>query len=975
MERRRGPETRRRATVVILFCVLLIPLFAVAGCGKQLARMEENQVRLQALIAANARELATISAQLHTGQGKINESIQTLDGDTQQVAAGVTTVQNQQQQLHNTVAAGHEGLNRRIGSVEDNQRTLQGSVSQVSDVTQRTAADLTALGQQQAALHQMVQANQQQLTGSLGAVANNQQRIQTGIGDLRQASDGLAERLTSMAAKHDTMYATMQSNDRRMAERLAALSSSDRQICDDIANVHTFLQTVATNLAAANAALKEQLGTSHDSLTTQVAGLASNQQQLQTGVDALGGKADQTAAQIVDTKSSLQETLKVSREVLTGQMAASLQNQQALQGGVQSITDKADKLSEDIGAVATGQTALRDTVRTNHDVVITAMAGLSDRNEALRTGIDKLDGKTDQVAGGVATLTTQQQSLYEATKTNHDVVVAKLADMSDTQTKLQTGVSSLSGKTDTIASAQNDLQQAVQAAEKNLGDRTSQTLADLKNSIAGQQAALQQTVNTSQQALKSGIDNLGQTTQRVASDIAVLATGQGALAQSLKAHSDKVNEQVATLASAQKEMQANLDAVTATTGQTSLDILALGNSQTNLTGTVKAGVADLGARTDKLATGQNSLSDNLNRQGQALSGQMAKLADGQQQMQNGLNTVTAVTGQASLDVLAVGNNQKALTQAVKTGVADLGTRTDKVAAELAAGQKSINETVNRQAQTVSGQMAKVANGQQQMQSNLDALTATTGQTALDVLAMTAQQEAVRTALQTHAEASRTQMATLANNQQQMQGGLDTVTAITGQASLDALALNNNQGQLGQTLQASRQDMAGRLTVLAQEQQNSSGRLDAAQAKVATIAQSLAALEQQIGKLQEAMQIGLQGTTTAVGATQQQRQQFETKVSQDIQAVIDSLAQLRQTQTSLQEQITQVQKCTQGQADSIRTVIDRMKATPTVSNRVTEQAPEVEAPVGAAESRQPPAEFGISTAAERLPAPALAEAAK
>jgi chromosome segregation ATPase len=907
MERRREPEARRLITVVILFCALVIPLFAIAGCGEQLARMEENQVRQQALIAANARELATISAQLHTGQGKINESIQDLDGDTQQVASNVATVQNQQQQLQSTVAAGNEGLNRRIGSVEDNTRTLQGSVAQVSGVTQRTAADVTALGQQHTALHQMVQANQQQLTGSLGAVANNQQRIQTGIGDLRHANDGLADRLTSMAAKHDTMYATLQSNDKLMAERLAALASSDRQICNDIANVHTFLRTVATNLAAANSALKEQLGTSHDSLTTQVAALASSQQQLRAGVDALGGKADQAAAQIVDTKSALQETLKVSREVLTGQMAASLQHQQTLQTDVRGVSDKADKL------------------------------------------------------------TAQQQSLYEAVKTNHDVVVTKLAEVSDTQTKLQAGVSSL-------------------------GDRTSQTAADLKNSIAGQQASLQQIINAghavltaratelaaSQQALKTDIDTLGQATQRVASDIAGMAAGQDTLGQILKAHSDKVNEQVVTLTNAQKEMKANLDTLTATAGQTALDVHALSDNQTKLTQTVKAGVADLGARTDKVAAGQNSLNDTLNRQGQAVSGQVAKVADGQQQVQGRLDTLTAMTGQASLDVLAVDNHQKELAQAVKAGVADLGTRTDKAAAGLtavAAGQNSLNESLNRQGQAVSGQVAKIADGQQQMQSNLDTLTATTGQTALDVLAITTRQDAVRTALQSHDEASHTQMTKLANDQQQMQGSLDTVTAVAGQASLDAMAMNNNQGQLGQAVQAGRQEMAGRLTILAQEQQNWSGRLDAAQAKVATIAQSIAALEQQIAKLQEAVQTSLQGTTTALGATSQQRQQFEGKVSQDIQAVIDSLTQLRQTQTSLQEQIAQVQKCTQGQADSIRTVLDRMKATPTMNNRATEQAPAMENPTGASEPKQSGAEFRISAAAEKPPVATMPEAAK
>jgi chromosome segregation ATPase len=555
------------------------------------------------------------------------------------------------------------------------------------------------------------------------------------------------------------------------------------------------------------------------------------------------------------------------------------------------------------------------------------MAGLSERDEALRTGIGKLDGKTDRVGGDVTALTAQQQSLYEAVKTNHDVVVTKLAEVSDTQTKLQAGVSSLGGKTDAIASAQNDVQRTLQSHSEATnagvagladGQRTLRTQVDAVATTAGQtardvaalnngQAALQQIINaghavlttraaelaTSQQALKSGIDNLGQATQRVASDIAVMAAGQNTLGQSLKAHSDKVNEQVATLADAQKEMKANLDTLTATTGQTSLDVLALGNDQTKLTQTVKAGVADLGTRTDKIAAGQNSLNDTLNRQGQAVSGQVAKIAD----------------------------------------------------------------------------------GQQQMQSSLDALTATTGQTALDVLAITTRQDAVRTALQSHDEASHTQMTKLADTQQQMQGSLDTVTAITGQASLDTLAMNNNQGQLGQALQAGRQEMAGRLTAMAQEQQNWSGRLDAAQAKVATIAQSIAALEQQIAKLQEAVQTNLQGTTTALGATSQQRQHFEAKVSQDIQAVIDSLAQLRQTQTSLQEQIAQVQKCTQGQADSIRSVIDQMKATPTVNNRVREQAPAAENRTGASESKQSPAEFRISAAAEKAPVATMPEAAK
>ncbi len=747
MERQRGFETRRLVIVVLLFAVLALPLFVVAGCGKQLTRMEESQIKLQAMVAANARDLATISAQLHTGQGKINESIQTLDGDTQRVAAGVTMVQNEQRQFRDAVAAGHEGLNRRITQVQDDQHSLQGNVAQVSKVTQRTAADLTALARDQATLHDVVQASQRELTGSLGTVVSNQQRIQTDLGTLHQASQGLAGDIASLSTKNDTLYATVQDNSKQLTERLTVLASGHGQLSADIGNVHTLLQTAATDLTAAHSSLKVQLGATGEKLTAQITGLSASQQQLQTGLDALGGKAEQTAAELAETKASLQETLRVSRDVLTGQMAASLRNQETLQSDVRDLGDKADKLTANIGEVATGQTALQQTMR---------------------------------------------------------------------------------------------------AAEDNLNEKTGQTIATIRG-VVEQQASLQQSLT------------------------------------------------------------------------------AANNTQ--------------------------------------------------EQMKTDLGTLTAMAGQTSLDVLAVKDQQAGLAQTMKTAVADLGTRTDRVAGELtavAAGQRSLNDALNSQSQAASSQMAGIAESQQQLQSSMDTLTATTGQTALDVIAMTARQDAIQAARQSHSEAFGTQMAKLTEGQQQMQSSLEVVTATAGQASLDALALSNSQDKLGQAVQAGRQDMANRLTAMAQSQQNWSERLDNAQAKVATMTDNIAALEQQIAKLQTVLQTGLQGTAALLGTTGQQRQQFETKVSQDVQAVIDALGQLRQMQASLQEQITQVQKSTQGQADSLRSVIEQMKATPSATDRTREQTPAVEDQAGASAPAQPPAEVKVSSATEAPQAPDVAE---
>jgi chromosome segregation ATPase len=786
MERRRGLDTRRLVVIVIFFCALAIPLFAVAGCDQQLARMEENQIKLQAMVAANARELATISSQLDAGQGKINASIQTLDADTQQVADSVTSVRSEQRQFREAVAAGNEGLNRRIGYVEDNQRSLQGSVAQVSDVTQRTAADLTSLAREHAALQETMRTNQQELTGSLSAAANDRQRIATGIGELHQANQELAR---DIAAKHDTLYEALQDNDQQSTQRFTTLTSGQGRLSADVAGVHTQLNTMAEDLAAGNSSLKEQLATGQQTLTTQIGELSASQQQLQTSVDTLGTKAEQTAAGLVDTKSSLQETLRVSREVLTGQIAASLQNQQALQSDVRDLSDKADKLTTNISDVSSEQTALHATVRTSHDAVVAAMVGLSDRQETLRSGIETLDGKADRAAGDIASLTTQQQSLYEAVKANQDSIVPKLADVATTTDQTARDVAALN-------SGQAALQQSIQAGNVALTTRATE-LAE------------------SQQALRSGIDNLGQTTQQVASDVAKMTVGQDALHQTLKAHSDRTDQQAASLASVQEEM---------------------------------------------------------------------------------------------------------------------GT-------------------------------------------SLDTLTATAGQTALDIIAVTTRQGTIQAALQSHSDTLGTQMAQLADNQQQVQTSLDTVTATTSQASLDALTLNNSQGRLGQAVQAGRQEMADKLADMAQGQQKWSERLDAAQAKVTTIGDSVATLEQRIAKLHNLLQASIQGTTTILGATSQQRLQFEAKVSQDMQAVIDSLAQVRQTQTSLQEQITQVQKSTQGQADSLRSVIEQMKTSPNANDRIRDEVPDVEDTVGAFEAEPAPAEVTISNAAEVPPAPAAPQAAE
>ena len=91
------------------------------------------------------------------------------------------------------------------------------------------------------------------------------------------------------------------------------------------------------------------------------------------------------------------------------------------------------------------------------------------------------------------------------------------------------------------------------------------------------------------------------------------------------------------------------------------------------------------------------------------------------------------------------------------------------------------------------------------------------------------------------------MAKLAENQQKIQSGLDTVTTTTGQTTRDIVALSDVQARSEQAAQTSRVELADKLAAMAQDQQSWLQRFDAAQARIQAMADGIATLDQQLGE--------------------------------------------------------------------------------------------------------------------------------
>ena len=1168
MSKRKETDARRPVIIAVLGVALLATALATGGCGKQMARMEANQVKLQAMIMANARQLATVSSQVHTGQNEVNQTLAQIEQKADGINAEVRTVQNNQTQLRATIVNGNDRISGGIAKLETNQAHLKEGIAQVGNIAQNTNAAVGAVARDQATLHRMVQSNKQELADSISAVAQSQQRTHASLDELQVADRSLASQITGVAQQQDgmrklavnhnqqlndrlttldsgqtTLQNTLASNTQTLADKLAILEQHQhdvQSVIDRVANTTAGTASDVTALAATQVEMQKAQGTRHENLTGQLAGIARNQQTLQTGIETLDTKADRSTSQLTTLaagQSGIQEEMQANNASTNERLATLADNQTALQDGIGTLDAKADQTTERLAALATGQSTIQQAMQTNttsindglatiaadqkalqasvetldtkanqtteHLTVLTSgqstlqetmqannasvnqgltkiadnqttlrteIGRLDEQAEALATNLDtaltnqtamqntltdngstlatlsedqstlqrhitELDGKADTLTGHVSAVATELDAVHDSVRNGNETSATQMANLAQDQQNLKASVGQLSEQTQQIAAGQATLQQAFadhdEAATSRMtamandqqsirervdtvmatasqialnlvtiGNQQGQLKQDIDGGfadVAGGQQALQTNVdalaaNTTQigldltamdasqtqlrEALDAGITDLTQGNAQLAADIRTVGERQSALNETLASHDASVAGRMETLAQTQGQISHGIDAVTATATQTALDVIALDDSQTKLEQAAQADRAHLNTRLDGIVANQQQMQTGLDtlsvtttqvaldvltldgkqtQQSEAIQAgheavvtKLDTAAQAQQQMQTGLDTLTATTTQVALDVLTLDGQQTQQSQSVQAHHEDLVTRlmattqgqqqmqgsldiltatTSQIGLDLLAldgKQDSVAQAVEDSRNEFGPKLANLANTQQKIQTGLDTLTATTTQVALDVLSLDDNQAQQGQALQAGQQTLATQLDTVVQNQQHVQSNLDTVTATTSQVALDVITLDNNQERIEQAVQANREELAARLTEIAQGQQQWLARFDAAEAKVETMTAGITALEQRVTKLQGTLQTSLEDLSTLLDTQSQQRMRFQDSVREDMQSVTDSIAQLREIQAGLAEHIQRVQDSTLTQTGDILSALEQLQ---------------------------------------------------
>jgi chromosome segregation ATPase len=214
----------------------------LAGCGEEMARMEQTQSRLLAMVGANADQIAIVAARIEQNQEALQAELEDLRGNIRQVAAETAAVGREQLKLHEAMQNNSEQLASEMAAIEqscgllaENQHELRAGIESVQANTRtvvaqaasRIASDIATVADEQTRLHETVQAHSQQLADdvavidqSLGLLTENQQMWQSRTEGLEESIQQVAITIDALGEDLARVQETLQQNVRELASMM-----------------------------------------------------------------------------------------------------------------------------------------------------------------------------------------------------------------------------------------------------------------------------------------------------------------------------------------------------------------------------------------------------------------------------------------------------------------------------------------------------------------------------------------------------------------------------------------------------------------------------------------------------------------------------------------------------------------------------------------------------------------------------------
>lgn len=273
----------------IALLVVLGACIVAGGCGNKMARIEENQLRLQTLVEMNAQQIGSVTKRIEENQQTLQQTIETLRSNTQKLVSDIESAVGEHVALQKSVRAADAAINAKIADIEQKQANL-------NTLTVASAADINALAGSHAKLQQTLKNDNQTLAKKITAAENDQERLQT---EIQNAQAGVARVAASLnaiadeqaiireaakidAEKTDTRLSLIDQKQIDQQNEIQSVSTNVRKIADQIASIQQNLtklqevlqndtQTMINDLAAALDKLKTSKSSSEPAKPPKIA--------------------------------------------------------------------------------------------------------------------------------------------------------------------------------------------------------------------------------------------------------------------------------------------------------------------------------------------------------------------------------------------------------------------------------------------------------------------------------------------------------------------------------------------------------------------------------------------------------------------------------------------------------------------------------------------------------------------------------
>ena len=262
--------------------------FGLAGCGEEMAKLEEKQLKSQKMVEINARQIAALGERIEKNQQQLSAGLEEAQNDIRNVVVNTAAVSEEQARLQKAMQNSNRQTTNKIALLDQGQNELQAGIAEVRDNTQTVAADMgadiTNVKDEQARLYEAVQSNNRQFTNRVAVIEQNQQQWQSKVEELQQNFQEVTTQISTIGNDLLKLQEVLQSNIREMAvimdvsgkeqtkfhekirsdllafdSSLSAIRQSQEKLQNQIEIVRNSAEVMSSELPAAIEQLREQV--------------------------------------------------------------------------------------------------------------------------------------------------------------------------------------------------------------------------------------------------------------------------------------------------------------------------------------------------------------------------------------------------------------------------------------------------------------------------------------------------------------------------------------------------------------------------------------------------------------------------------------------------------------------------------------------------------------------------------------------